>query len=67
LIIERNAFANETEVLDRLKGMGFTINVGEFESREREEPHWHRIEVVIAALEGSFELYDGSVDETCRP
>lgn len=63
LVIERRAIQSEREALERLATMGYRSFVTDFPAVALESPHWHKIEVVIAAIEGQFQLFDGDLEE----
>ncbi len=61
--IERGVVASAEDAEARLREDGFTFFTGPLPKRAMEETHWHEIDVVIAAVEGSFRLKDGSTGE----
>ena len=61
--IERGVVESAEAAETQLKESGFTCFTGPLPKRAMEETHWHEIDVVLAAVEGSFQLKDGSTGE----
>jgi mannose-6-phosphate isomerase-like protein (cupin superfamily) len=61
--IERGAIDSAEAAESRLKQMGFSCFTGPLPVRTMEETHWHEVDVVLAAVAGSFQLKDGSTGE----